>query len=101
MAFDDYLELIVWLMIFTAFTVTCFMYRDVLEIQASNQMLLYGSSASNVVVGGYYDPNGKFYCVNAKQRAKEVIYTDYHEFCHYSVDEDEKHFCGGKLQWEN
>jgi hypothetical protein len=48
----------------------------------------------NTVTNGLYWPTSDFYCVWVRDRdISEIQRTEYHEHCHYLVDEDFEHFC--------
>jgi hypothetical protein len=46
------------------------------------------------IANGLYWPTTDYYCVWAKGRTlEEQEKTDRHEYCHYLIDNDYKHFC--------
>ena len=48
----------------------------------------------NSNVNGLYFPNDDYYVVWTKDRTiNETEATDKHEYCHYLIDNDYKHFC--------
>lgn len=74
--------------------------RDNLNIQASNQMLIFGREgieryklSNDSVVQGIYWGDG-FYSVNAVNIKDKIDEHDRHEYCHYLVDDRTEHFCG-------
>jgi len=52
------------------------------------------AESEDVNITGVYFP-GESYCVYLDGRNREAIQTtEYHEACHFLIDQDYEHFCG-------
>lgn len=71
-------------------------------VNSVNHLKLYGGvdlssfDLENSVLQGVYFPSKDYYCVwSADRLFVDVEKTDRHEYCHFLVDQDFSHFCGG------